>query len=239
MWCRKLCAQWPVRLLIRKMQSDEDVALNAVGDLPSPKPSSQLGTSALALMPIQEFSLLERAMAGPNAGKDCAPSRRPTHKSDDAIKYFCCLGSPSSFQGINVIDSALFVVCLDHSSPDTADGIASNCLHGCSIVDQHVQRGTCINRWFDKSLQIIVCRNGMAGKGVRAYVYRPLLSLDNTTHHRCCIKRVTIAIRHQLRTLLHRRPHCTAVCLRYLHGNNPALRRAHPRRLHCAHIRRA
>jgi carnitine O-acetyltransferase len=41
-------------------------------------------------------------------------------------------------------------------------------LHGTSVVDfthgsAGVQRGTCINRWYDKSLQIIVCQNGAAG----------------------------------------------------------------------------
>ena len=77
-------------------------------------------------------------------------------------------------QGISVIDSALFIVCLDHTSPETADGIASNCLHGCSVVEEHVQRGTCINRWFDKSLQIIVCRNGMAGQCLRELFASPM-----------------------------------------------------------------
>ena len=76
------------------------------------------------------------------------------------------VASPSRLacQGVSIIDSALFVVCLDQSSPSTAEDIASNCLHGSSIVEEHVQRGSCINRWFDKSLQIIVCRNGMAGQ---------------------------------------------------------------------------
>jgi carnitine O-acetyltransferase len=46
--------------------------------------------------------------------------------------------------------------------------MAKVALHGTSVVDLScgsagVQRGTCINRWFDKSLQIIVCQNGAAG----------------------------------------------------------------------------
>jgi len=104
------------------LQSDEDVALNAIGILTA---SSRDGWA----------NCRERLSAL----------------------------APTNSQGINIIDSALFVVCLDHSSPDTADDIASNCLHGSSVVVDHVQRGSCINRWFDKSLQIIVCRNGMAG----------------------------------------------------------------------------
>jgi carnitine O-acetyltransferase len=84
-------------------------------------------------------------------------------KCDAATDVFHCHCSCFACQGINIIDSALFVVCLDNSSPDTAESIASNCLHGSSVVNGHVQSGSCINRWFDKSLQIIVCSNGMAG----------------------------------------------------------------------------
>ena len=45
--------------------------------------------------------------------------------------------------------------------------LAHVALHGTSVVDMSsgpagVQRGTCINRWYDKSLQIIVCQNGAA-----------------------------------------------------------------------------
>lgn len=41
--------------------------------------------------------------------------------------------------------------------------MAANALHGSSVVHNGVQTGTCLNRWFDKSLQLIVCSNGMAG----------------------------------------------------------------------------
>ena len=46
--------------------------------------------------------------------------------------------------------------------------MAKVALHGTSVVDMScgsagVQCGTCINRWYDKSLQIIVCQNGAAG----------------------------------------------------------------------------
>lgn len=68
-------------------------------------------------------------------------------------------GSDSLF----VMDSALFVVCLDHVSPTTLADQSNDFLHGTSSVESGIQTGTCLNRWYDKSLQIIVCENGSAG----------------------------------------------------------------------------
>ncbi|KAI7967352.1 hypothetical protein MJO29_000629, partial [Puccinia striiformis f. sp. tritici] len=65
---------------------------------------------------------------------------------------------------LKVIDSALFIVCLDNSSPRTADAICSTMLCGTYELEgrRGVQVGTCLNRWYDK-LQIIVCADGQAG----------------------------------------------------------------------------
>ncbi|KAF0446799.1 acyltransferase ChoActase/COT/CPT [Gigaspora margarita] len=63
---------------------------------------------------------------------------------------------------LKVLDSALFVVCLDEVSPKTGDELATNMLCGTYDVQEGVQVGTCANRWYDK-LQIIVCENGSAG----------------------------------------------------------------------------
>ncbi|KAB5586061.1 Choline/Carnitine o-acyltransferase-domain-containing protein [Coniochaeta sp. 2T2.1] len=61
-----------------------------------------------------------------------------------------------------IVDSALFVLCLDYSEPQTAAAICQNMLCGTSQIEKGVQIGTCTNRWYDK-LQIIVCKNGSAG----------------------------------------------------------------------------
>ncbi|CAH0521946.1 unnamed protein product [Peronospora belbahrii] len=62
-----------------------------------------------------------------------------------------------------VIDRALFLVCLDTTSPPDAASFAATALHGTySITKDGVQTGTCMNRWYDK-LQLIVCENGVAG----------------------------------------------------------------------------
>ncbi|CAG8475618.1 4898_t:CDS:2 [Cetraspora pellucida] len=63
---------------------------------------------------------------------------------------------------LKVLDSALFVVCLDEVSPKTGDELATNMLCGTYDIQEGVQVGTCANRWYDK-LQIIVCENGSAG----------------------------------------------------------------------------
>ncbi|DAZ97863.1 TPA: hypothetical protein N0F65_003290 [Lagenidium giganteum] len=61
-----------------------------------------------------------------------------------------------------VIDRALFLVCLDNTTPPNAAAFASTALHGTYDIINGVQIGTCMNRWYDK-LQIIVCENGVAG----------------------------------------------------------------------------
>ena len=51
------------------------------------------------------------------------------------------------------IDSALFALCLDDESPSGPIEINSVMLHGDAR-----------NRWFDKSFQLVVCKNGVAAK---------------------------------------------------------------------------
>lgn len=63
---------------------------------------------------------------------------------------------------LGIVDSALFVVCLDYTEPTNAADLCQNMLCGISEVEKGVQIGTCTNRWYDK-LQIIVCKNGSAG----------------------------------------------------------------------------
>ncbi|KAF2084723.1 hypothetical protein K490DRAFT_68480 [Saccharata proteae CBS 121410] len=63
---------------------------------------------------------------------------------------------------LNIVDSALFILCLDYTEPKTGADLCMNMLCGTSKVERGVQVGTCTNRWYDK-LQIIVCKNGSAG----------------------------------------------------------------------------
>eukprot|EP00301_Raphidiophrys_heterophryoidea_P007125 c12803_g1_i1.p1 GENE.c12803_g1_i1~~c12803_g1_i1.p1 ORF type:complete len:741 (-),score=205.48 c12803_g1_i1:689-2911(-) len=60
------------------------------------------------------------------------------------------------------IDQALFVVCLDHNSPQAPEELSANALHGTYQLSDDVQTGTCTNRWYDK-LQLIITQNGVAG----------------------------------------------------------------------------
>lgn len=63
---------------------------------------------------------------------------------------------------LNIVDSALFIICLDYTEPSSPEALCTNMLCGTSAIEKGVQVGTCMNRWYDK-LQIIVCRNGSAG----------------------------------------------------------------------------
>ncbi|VVT53105.1 uncharacterized protein SAPINGB_P003406 [Magnusiomyces paraingens] len=69
---------------------------------------------------------------------------------------------PTNNECTKLIDSALFVVCLDHESPESLSDLSRNMLCGLSVVERGVQVGTCTNRWYDK-LQIIVTKNAKAG----------------------------------------------------------------------------
>ena len=63
---------------------------------------------------------------------------------------------------LGIVDSALFILCLDYTEPQTSAQLCGNMLCGTSEIVKGVQVGTCTNRWYDK-LQIIVCKNGSAG----------------------------------------------------------------------------
>ncbi|KAJ5491177.1 mitochondrial carnitine O-acetyltransferase [Penicillium diatomitis] len=63
---------------------------------------------------------------------------------------------------LNIVDTALFVLCLDDTEPTSTAELCANMLCGTSEIVKGVQVGTCTNRWYDK-LQIIVCKNGSAG----------------------------------------------------------------------------
>ena len=65
-------------------------------------------------------------------------------------------------QNFAIIDSSLFVLCLDDSSPSDMTAVSKNMICGTDVVEHGVQMGTCVNRWYDK-LSVIVCRNGAAG----------------------------------------------------------------------------
>jgi len=63
---------------------------------------------------------------------------------------------------LQIVDDALFVVCLDDAKPDNLAQLCSNYLCGTYELQSGKQIGTCTNRWYDK-LQIIVCADGSAG----------------------------------------------------------------------------
>ncbi|KAI4818611.1 carnitine acetyl transferase-like protein, partial [Aureobasidium sp. EXF-8845] len=70
-------------------------------------------------------------------------------------------GSNNS-DSLNIVDSALFILCLDYTEPKSGADLCMNMLCGTSQIENGLQVGTCTNRWYDK-LQLIVCKNGSAG----------------------------------------------------------------------------
>lgn len=51
---------------------------------------------------------------------------------------------------LEVVDDALFVICLDDASPEGLGELCSNFLCGTYELSAGVQVGTCTNRWYDK-----------------------------------------------------------------------------------------
>jgi carnitine O-acetyltransferase len=51
---------------------------------------------------------------------------------------------------IEIVDSALFVVCLDDTAPQSPNELAESMLCGTYKIDRGAQVGTCCNRWYEK-----------------------------------------------------------------------------------------
>lgn len=76
-------------------------------------------------------------------------------------------GNSKNKTGLEIIDSALFVLVLDDHVPKDIASAAKNMLHGSHnlVMGENntlIQAGSCCNRWYDK-LQLIVMANGKAG----------------------------------------------------------------------------
>ena len=71
-------------------------------------------------------------------------------------------GDSNNADCLKIVDTSLFVLCLDYTEPSNTADLCANMVGGTNQVTKGVQSGTCTNRWYDK-LQIIVCKNGSAG----------------------------------------------------------------------------
>ncbi|KAF1810044.1 acyltransferase ChoActase/COT/CPT [Eremomyces bilateralis CBS 781.70] len=105
-----------------------------------------------SLTPIQEAAKSAVGVLSTENRKIWSGLRDVLHREEGSNNSDC----------LNIVDSALFVVCLDYTEPLTTSDLCMNMLCGTSKVERGVQVGTCTNRWYDK-LQIIVCKNGSAG----------------------------------------------------------------------------
>lgn len=57
----------------------------------------------------------------------------------------------SNASSLGVVESALFVVCLDDYETEDLNDLCANFLCGSYELDGGVQVGTCTNRWYDKA----------------------------------------------------------------------------------------
>lgn len=51
---------------------------------------------------------------------------------------------------LDIVDNALFIVCLDDTAPENLADLCSNFLCGTYSLQGGEQVGTCTNRWYDK-----------------------------------------------------------------------------------------
>lgn len=110
---------------------------------------------------------------------------------------------------LDVIDKALFVVCLDDTSPATASEMCNNMLCGTYKLEQGVQVGTCTNRWYDKVGHRVESLGSFAASSrnlvLNLGTLAPHAAPDHCRRERSC--------RRLLRTFGRRRPHRLAVRL--------------------------
>lgn len=55
---------------------------------------------------------------------------------------------------LEIVDDALFIVCLDDAAPDSVSELCKNFLCGTYHLTGSVQTGTCTNRWYDKACRM-------------------------------------------------------------------------------------
>lgn len=68
---------------------------------------------------------------------------------------------PINKASIDVVTKALFIVCLDDAAPNDAHDDFNVCGH--QLIHGGGSKQNSGNRWFNKTLQVIVNRNGMNG----------------------------------------------------------------------------
>lgn len=101
-------------------------------------------------------------------------------EDDDSITSFSCLDrdkwtriryklenlTERNRKNLNAIDSALFIVCLDEEQfePEDLNSRSLGYLHGTYKPENlNSSDKLSLNRWFDKSVQLIISKNGDAG----------------------------------------------------------------------------
>jgi carnitine O-acetyltransferase len=123
------------------IMTEKDIALNL-----------QVITEDAQEVPIQDAAKGALGVLSTENRKVWAGLRDVLHREEGSNNSDC----------LNIVDSALFILCLDYTEPQTGADLCMNMLCGTSKIERGVQVGTCTNRWYDK-LQIIVCKNGSAG----------------------------------------------------------------------------
>ncbi|KAF2754486.1 hypothetical protein EJ05DRAFT_489198 [Pseudovirgaria hyperparasitica] len=123
------------------IMTEKDLALNL-----------QVIVDDASQVPIQEAAKSAVGVLSTENRKTWSGLRDVLHREEGSNNSDC----------LNIVDSALFILCLDYTEPQTGAELCMNMLCGSSKVEKGIQVGTCTNRWYDK-LQIIVCKNGSAG----------------------------------------------------------------------------
>lgn len=128
---------------------DDDLSLLTIGDLESQlvyilKHSRHL--NSLKMPPAVRSTSSKQYDDGRNIGALTSMGRDDWAKTRQEIIEFDAYNKDS----LEKIQSSLFAVCLDSTTPSNPSVLAKECA-----------AGSCGNRWYDKSFQYIVFRNGM------------------------------------------------------------------------------
>ena len=112
--------------------------------------------AAASLVAIQQAldHMVERAQTGDDEAVTVAPGMFTALPRDEWARLRGeMMQNPQNHQTLMLLEKALFVVCLDvNTAPGGLAGLSAN-----------LRDGNCHNRYYDKSMQIIVTENGAAG----------------------------------------------------------------------------
>eukprot|EP00667_Euglena_gracilis_P008763 EG_transcript_8879 len=122
---------------------------NKLYTFPTHHPDGRLLTTAEFVAQLDRVLALAGTTAGPPVGILTSDERDPWTAARQQLV------ADGNLPALEALQSSIFLLCLDDEAPIGDEAVSRLLLHGAPSPTN--------NRWFDKSFQLIVFRNGVAG----------------------------------------------------------------------------